>query len=299
LQRGFQQMDVADAHPWSQGEGIRVAIIDTGADTEHPDLRGNIAAAATSSIPTTGNFGSTVTAPRWPADRGDRNNREARGNRTRLRLLLFKHVGRRGSTPMPPACNSFTLARALVAAFDAPRANRQFESCGSRRSPAADLIHEGLRRGVLFVGAAPADVSEGNADSCTTGCHRSRECRNQSALSTVLYAPGRENSTLMPGGHYDFATRDSISTHKSRSARLCCWRKAGLSAADAYRLLHEAAGFPAEGIRGCLRSVCRWSAMDTAIRPPTPKWPTITAAHRAALSRGPARGRTQAGDWPR
>ncbi len=45
LQRGFQQMDVAEAHAWSQGEGVKVAIIDTGADTEHPDLRGSIAAA--------------------------------------------------------------------------------------------------------------------------------------------------------------------------------------------------------------------------------------------------------------
>src|ERR1700729_2771544 len=45
LQRGFQQMDVADAHPWSRGEGVKVAIIDTGVDTQHPDLLGSIAAA--------------------------------------------------------------------------------------------------------------------------------------------------------------------------------------------------------------------------------------------------------------
>src|ERR1700736_4505970 len=45
LQRGFQQMDVADAHPWSRGEGVKVAIIDTGVDIQHPDLRGSIAAA--------------------------------------------------------------------------------------------------------------------------------------------------------------------------------------------------------------------------------------------------------------
>src|SRR6202011_3265159 len=40
LQRGFQQMEVSEAHAWSRGEGIRIAIIDTGADTLHPDLRG-------------------------------------------------------------------------------------------------------------------------------------------------------------------------------------------------------------------------------------------------------------------
>ena len=46
LQRGFQQMDVAGAHALSRGEGVKVAIIDTGADILHPDLRGSIAAAA-------------------------------------------------------------------------------------------------------------------------------------------------------------------------------------------------------------------------------------------------------------
>ena len=40
LQRGFQLMDVPDAHTWSLGERIQIAIIDTGADTQHPDLRG-------------------------------------------------------------------------------------------------------------------------------------------------------------------------------------------------------------------------------------------------------------------
>ena len=38
LQRGFLQMDVAGAHAWSRGDGVKVAIIDTGVDTAHPDL---------------------------------------------------------------------------------------------------------------------------------------------------------------------------------------------------------------------------------------------------------------------
>ncbi|HEX4209669.1 MAG TPA: S8 family serine peptidase, partial [Candidatus Binataceae bacterium] len=45
LQRGFRQMDVADAHSLSRGEGVKVAIIDTGVDTTHPDLARSIAVA--------------------------------------------------------------------------------------------------------------------------------------------------------------------------------------------------------------------------------------------------------------
>ena len=40
LQSNFSALDVAEAHNISRGTGVRVAIIDTGVDTQHPDLAG-------------------------------------------------------------------------------------------------------------------------------------------------------------------------------------------------------------------------------------------------------------------
>ena len=114
LQRGFQQMHVADAHPWSRGEGVKVAIIDTGVDTQHPDLRGSIAKAA--------NFVDADDA-RFRRDRHGTemagviaavaNNREGIvGIAPNARLLVFKACWQTYPDTDAARCNSFTLARA-------------------------------------------------------------------------------------------------------------------------------------------------------------------------------------------
>src|SRR3546814_1565 len=42
LQRGFAEIDAALAQRVSQGEGVDVALVDTGVDTAHPDLKGRL-----------------------------------------------------------------------------------------------------------------------------------------------------------------------------------------------------------------------------------------------------------------
>jgi hypothetical protein len=260
LQRGFQQMDVADAHPWSRGDGVRVAIIDTGADTEHADLRGKIAAAA--------NF----------VDSDDRQFRHDRhgtemagviaavanngegivGIAPGARLLLFKACWQAQLDADAARCNSFTLARALVAAFDAHAQIVNLSLAGPADPLLTGLIREGLRRGMLFVGAAPADPSPGNEGLLhQPGVIEVASTGNQSSPGAVLFAPGREILTLLPGGHYDFASGDSIATAQvSGVLALLLAKNAGLSGADAYRLLRETSSHAAGIDGGMLVDAC-------------------------------------------
>jgi Subtilase family len=234
LQRGFQQMDVADAHPWSRGDGVKVAIIDTGADTSHPDLLGNIAAAA--------NFvdGDNL---KFQRDRHGTemagviaavaNNHEGIvGIAPRARLLLFKACWQVETDADAARCNSFTLARALVAAFDAHAQIVNLSLSGPADPLLSELIREGLRRGVLFVGAAGEFMHQpGVIEVASAGGPE---------LGSALYAPGSEILTLLPGGHYDFASGDSIATAQvSGVLALLLARNSALSAADAYRLLRD------------------------------------------------------------
>jgi subtilisin family serine protease len=103
------------------------------------------------------------------------------------------------------------------------------------------LIREGLRRGVLFVGAAPHDTGEASEGLLhEPGVIEVASTGNQPVLSSALYAPGREILTLLPGGHYDFASGDSIATAQVTGVlALLLAKKSALSAADAYRLLRD------------------------------------------------------------
>jgi hypothetical protein len=214
LQRGFRQMDVIDAHSWSSGEGVKVAIIDTGADTQHQDLRGRIAAA--------GNFVDSD-AEQFRRDRHGTemagviaavaNNHEGIvGVAPDARLLLFKACWQLRLDADAASCNSFTLARALVAALDAHVQVVNLSLVGPDDPLLRGLIQEGVRRGILFVGAA-SDTADGQRGlSQLPGIIEVASAERRTPSDAAVYAPGNDILTLMPGGHYDFASGDSIAT---------------------------------------------------------------------------------------
>jgi hypothetical protein len=241
LQRGFQQMDVADAHPWSRGDGVKVAIIDTGVDIQHPDLRGSIASAV--------NFVDADDA-QFQRDRHGTemagviaavaNNREGIvGVAPNARLLIYKACWQARSDADAAHCNSFTLARALTAAFAAHAQIVNLSLAGPDDALLGDLIREGQHRGVLFVGAAAADAGQPGLMR-HAGVIEVASADNQSVTDTVLYAPGREILTLLPGGHYDFASGASIATAQvSGVVALMLAKNPTLTAASAFRLLRD------------------------------------------------------------
>jgi hypothetical protein len=267
LQRGFQQMDVADAHPWSRGEGVKVAIIDTGVDTQHPDLLGSIAAAV--------NFVDADDA-QFRRDRHGTemagviaavaNNREGIvGVAPNARLFVFKACWQSQADADAARCNSFTLARALTAAFDAHAQVVNLSLAGPDDPLLGDLIREGQHRGVLFVGAAPhtADVQAGLLHRA--GVIEVASAESHSAIDSVLYAPGREILTLLPGGHYDFASGASIATAQvSGVIALMLAKNPALTAASAYRLLHDTSS-PLETAEGGVEGIDACAAVVTLV----------------------------------
>jgi len=243
LQRGFRQMHVREAHPFSRGAGVRVAIIDTGADTDHPDLARSIAGATNLVDSDTRQFKSdrhgTEVAGVIAAVA---NNRQGIvGVAPEARLFLFKACWQERPDADAASCNSFTLARALVAAFDAHAQVVNLSLAGPADSLLTDLIREGLRRGVLFVGAAsePAAGKPGLLDEAGAIEVASSEA-SAAAPGSALRAPGREILTLLPGGRYDFASGDSIATAQVTGVvALLLEKDHALSSATALKVLRD------------------------------------------------------------
>ena len=112
------------------------------------------------------------------------------------------------------------------------------------------LIDEGVRRGILFVGAAPSDDATGGGSllhqTGVIAVATAEEPRTSNAAT--IYAPGREILTLVPGGHYGFASGSSLATaHVTGTVALLLAKNPALTNAAVYQLLHNSTTQVASG----------------------------------------------------
>jgi subtilisin family serine protease len=240
LQRGFIDTAAARAHRLSTGVGIRVAVVDTGAALDHPDLRGRIAAVHD----LVGNAPSGSDAERHGTEVAGviaavgNNSEGIVGIAPQARLEVFRACWpREGATTA--RCNSFTLAKALAAVLmsDARIVNL---SLGGPADPLLDrLLGELLRRGRIVVGALPPDGRRGGFPTGTEGVIAAGIAGEFEPVGPdVVAAPGRDVLTLEPGGRYDYASGSSIAAaHVSAVAALLLAADPRLDRVALYALL--------------------------------------------------------------
>ncbi|MGQ0836631.1 MAG: S8 family peptidase [Gammaproteobacteria bacterium] len=236
LQRSLQQMAIPAAHRWSRGSGVRVAVIDTGIDTRHPDLAGRVLSSR--------NF---IDRDRARFDR-DRHGTEVAGIIAALadnsvgivgvapevQVLAIKACWQLRSDADEAVCNSFTLAQGLAAAIDARADLINLSVVGPTDPLLADLISEAARRGIIVVGAAgfPGRASDAIAVDVA---------RPLSISAQHFYAPGDDIFTLTPTGGYGFASGSSLATaHVSGVVALLLSRNRHLRADEVRALLSAA-----------------------------------------------------------
>ena len=241
LERGFIATDAADAHAYSRGKGVDIAVVDTGADTSHPDLRGQIR----------GVF-NEVDQDAAAFD-GDHHGTEVAGI---IAAIGNNHIGIVGMAPeatlslykacwYPPEsgagarCNSFTLAKALAAVLDNTDARIVNLSLGGPADPLlAALLGKLLGQGRIVVAAMPPDGDLDGFPDQAPGVIVVRTSGASTAPPGVLSAPGRDILTTQPDGGYDFSSGSSMAAaHGSGIAALLVSLAPGLGARAIHDLL--------------------------------------------------------------
>ena len=214
LQRNLRELGVLQAHRLSEGAAVRIAVVDTGVDYHHPDLRGRVIARL--DFVGDGDF----TADRHGTQVAGVIAATAEGGQGLLgiapesRLIALKACWPLPQNAAEAACNSFTLAQALEAAIAAHADIVNLSLAGPPDPLLARLIDYGMRQGIIYVGAvAPANSGLTHAFPIDIpGVLAVQSAEDAGSSSPHLLAPGNGILTLVPGGHYDFASGSSLAT---------------------------------------------------------------------------------------
>jgi subtilisin family serine protease len=240
VQPSLQQMSVVEAHYRSTGQGIRIAVIDTGLDDTHPELTGRIALEK--------NF-VDADARQFRQDRhgtamggiiaANENNGGMVGIAPSAQLLALKACWQLGPDSAAAECNSYTLAKALAEAI-ARRPQIINMSLTGPSDPLLQALAElASAQGIVLVGPAAAlNTADEHFPASVPGL-LSTQVATAARRSNTLSAPGSEILTLAPGGRYDFASGDSAAVAAvSGVAALLLAAKRDLTAAQIGALLN-------------------------------------------------------------
>lgn len=218
LQSGFARIDAERAQDVTRGEGVTVAIIDTGVDEQHPELQGRVAGLR--------DFVGGPDADRASERHGTEvagiiaaaanNGIGIVGVAPAVRVLPLRACWAVPAAGAAPAggtaarCNSYTLARALAAAIAAGADIINLSLGGPRDALLERLAQWAMARGSVVVGALPAQGLREGFPSALPGVLVVAASEDRQPTPGLLAAPGRRILTLAPGGRYDFASGSSM-----------------------------------------------------------------------------------------
>jgi subtilisin family serine protease len=257
LQRNLDDMGVAAAQQWSQGGSIKIAVIDTGVDTTHPDFAGRLVSGGDfvgDGRPSAEGHGTAVAGIIAAVP----NNRIGiAGMAPDAKVISFRACWSAGRTT--GACNSFTLAQALVAALKADASIMNLSLGGPGDALLDRIVRRGLQRGTVFVGAVPTSGRREGFPTGIDGVIAVDVAERPERVPHVLYAPGTDVFTLSPQGHYDAASGSSVAAAEVTGiAALLLARRPALTAGEVEDILTrsmprgDASARVATGVNACV-----------------------------------------------
>ena len=258
LQYGPRAVHADQAHAWVTGRGVRVAVVDTGVDTNHPDLRDRVVKTINfveggEKTFTSDQHGTAVAGV--IGARAD-NGIGIYGIAPDADLLAVKACWHRRPGTSEAWCSSWTLAKAIDFAIVEHVRVLNLSLSGPPDPLLRRLIVKAISEQNITVVAAvmeredpalsfPASLSSVIAVVASNAQGRVRA--GASKQPTPLAAPGVEILTTVPNGAYDFLSGSSFATaHVSGIVALLLEANPQLSPREVRDLLVDS-GHPVNG----------------------------------------------------
>jgi len=201
---------LADLHRVSTGRGVKVAIIDSKVETNHPDLSGQFATRKdfVSRRPTAPELHGTGVAGVIGAKA--HNGVGIAGIAPHARLMALRACWQTGKGSSDPTlCNSLSLARALQYAIENGADVINLSLSGPPDLLLQKLIAIALKRRTSVVAAYDPNLPEGGFPASQAGVIAVVDQSLQSRPSRLYGAPGRSVPTTQPGGKWYLVSGNS------------------------------------------------------------------------------------------
>lgn len=250
LQSNIQSINLAEIHPQATGKNVTIAIVDTGVDTKHPDLDGQIQQSkdfvAQKSLAAMGDNHGTAIAGVIVAK--PNNGQGIVGIAPDSNVVALKACWGTKEGALEAVCNSFTLALAINTAIEMKVDVLNLSLTGPHDLILAKLIDKAVKQGIIIV-ASQADKVDGKSGfpAQQPGVIGVRSTHSQDLLPTnsehtfAITAPGQDILTTLPNGAYDFVSGNSLATaHISGLAALILQSKRNVNSFELMKLLATA-----------------------------------------------------------
>ncbi|MVF22222.1 hypothetical protein EVC37_11475 [Methylocaldum sp. BRCS4] len=254
LQKNLQRMHIEEAHRLATGRGVRIALVDTGVDDTHPDLRGQIAVsknlASSNHDKPTDDIHGTAVAGIVAAHRG--NGIGIAGVAPDAKIYALKACWPERFGSVAAVCNSFTLLAALNEAVRLGTHIINLSLTGPDDPLVGRLLRAAIDQGILVVGAdARENGSIAGFPANQTGVIAVRAAqvdrKPEAAANDGIHAPGTDILTTLPHGRYDFVSGSSFAApHVTGLLALMRQLKPSLTSPEAIELLHASAATSAQ-----------------------------------------------------
>lgn len=225
-QPAARSWDLADLHRLATGRGIKVAVIDSGIEANHPDLAGQVIV----------NRNFVVGQSEVAEDHGtgvagiiaakSDNGIGIAGVAPGAKLLGLRACWQKGPTSESTVCDALSLAKALYFAVEQKADVINLSLSGPDDRLLRTLIDAALARGSVVVGAYDSARPGGGFPASVHGVIAVSDHRFAGPQTQVYIAPGRDVPTTEPGGRWFLVNGSSFSAaHVSGLAALVRQRR--------------------------------------------------------------------------